>query len=152
VQFLTAVRNISFWKIYISSDVNTAVSILTDSLTTILNYMAPIKTIQVRSKYCPWLSSETKHLQQERNNLQKKAFESNNPEDWRRYKEVRNKVNNRLKHEKINWRKDKLVNLEDHSQMWKNIKSWLGWSSGGPPKKLVSEGTLSTKLQILPKL
>ena len=37
----------------------------------------------------------------------------------------------------------KLVGCFDFS--WKNVKGWLGWSSGGPPNRLFSDGKEYTK-------
>ena len=80
-QFLLAVRNMNFWNIYSCDDVEEAVKILSDDLNKILDDMAPIKTIQVRAKYCPWLSDTTKALQSERNRIQKDAEETKNEDD-----------------------------------------------------------------------
>ena len=152
-KFIAAVRNINFWKIYSCDDANVATDLLSNDLNKILDDMAPIKTIQVRNKYCPWLSKETKTLQEERNHLHQKAAESNDPNDWKAFKQVRNKVTNRLKHEKTNWQRNKLENVSgDSSQTWKCVKGWLGWSSGGPPKKLFSDGVLHTKPSDLSKI
>ena len=51
--FLKAVKKINFWGIYQCENVNTALKLLSDSLTVILDEMAPIKTIQVRENYAP---------------------------------------------------------------------------------------------------
>jgi hypothetical protein len=37
----------------------------------------------------------------------------------------------------------------DVSKTWKSIKSWLGWSSGGPPTQLVENGLLVNKPKAL---
>ena len=96
--------------------------------------MCPEKVIQIRSKYSPWLSEETKLLMKNRDEAQKKAAETNKSEDWYNYKIMRNKINNRLKVEKKNWQRMKLDNCEsDPSRTWKNVKGWLGWNTGGPP-------------------
>ena len=42
--------------------------------------------------------------------------------------------------------------VEDSSKVWKNAKSFLGWSSGGPPTKLMQDGKLYTKPGDLNKL
>ena len=34
---------------------------------------------------------------------------------------------------------------KDTSAIWKNIKNWLGWTSGGPPTKLLSNGKMFSK-------
>ena len=41
---------------------------------------------------------------------------------------------------------------EDSGRTWKNAKSFLGWSSGGPPTKLLKDGALHTKPKDLAKL
>ena len=43
-----------------TEDVEETVLIVTEKLTTILNDMAPVKCIQTKAKYAPWLSKETK--------------------------------------------------------------------------------------------
>ena len=54
-------------------DANAATSLLIGKLTDILDILAPIKTIQVRSNYVPWLSDETKLIQADKNLAQEKA-------------------------------------------------------------------------------
>ena len=46
--FINAVRNINWLKIYLCNNVNEAVTLLTNELNSILNVMAPLRTIQVR--------------------------------------------------------------------------------------------------------
>ena len=105
--------------------------------------MAPIKSIQVRTKYQPWMSHNTKEKIKERNLAQEKAAETKNGDDWAKYKALRNNVNSILKSEKRNWQQNKLVELgNDSSSVWKNIKNWLGWSKGGPPTKLMENGNI----------
>ena len=55
------------------SDPNKAVCILNEKLKDILDRLAPIRSIQVRSNYVPGLSDQTKTLQTERNLAQQKA-------------------------------------------------------------------------------
>ena len=50
--------------------------------------MAPVKVIQVRSSYAPWMSAETKAMVKERNLAQEKASETQNEEDWKNYKKT----------------------------------------------------------------
>ena len=75
-----------------SEDLEESVNILSNKLTKILDNMAPIKTFQVRSKYAPWLSNETKSKMKERDQAQKMAAESKSPEYWKKYKHLRNIV------------------------------------------------------------
>ena len=47
-EFIFAVKQINWWKIYDCDDVDMALKIFSDSLTNILDHMAPIRTIQIR--------------------------------------------------------------------------------------------------------
>ena len=114
-------------------DVNQASQMLTSKLGKILDSMAPIKTIQIRSKYAPWLSEATKKVLEERNAAQKLASTSRDPDDWRYYKHLRNTATAKMRLEKKNWETGKLNNTEhDCGTLWKNVKSFLGWNNSGP--------------------
>ena len=60
IEFIKGVNEINWWKMYSCEDINKAVKTLTDELTTILDRVAPIKVFQIRTKYAPWLSINTK--------------------------------------------------------------------------------------------
>ena len=145
-EFLSAVRSISWWRIYSCEDVNCAVRMLSEEITNILDKQAPIKVFQVRTNYAPWLSKSTKDLMSKRDAAQKKAGETNQTDDWKLYKTLRNRINNILKTEKKIYQKRKLSDATgDMSKTWKSVKSWLGWSTGGPPTQLVDNGLLVNK-------
>ena len=86
---------------------------LSDSLTNILDEMAPIRTIQIREKYAPWLSSNTKEKMAERDRAQQKAAQSRLEADWKSYKSLRNNVNCSLRSEKGNWQRKKFQQCEE---------------------------------------
>ena len=73
---------------------------MTERITKILNVMAPIKTIQVRTKYAPWMSQNTKEKIKERDLAQARAVETKDGNDWAAYKALRNNVNSILRSEK----------------------------------------------------
>ena len=95
--FISAVKQLSWLDLYLCEDVNVAVRLLSDKLTFILDTMAPMRTIQVRKKYAPWLSKTTLELMKERDKLQKIAVETKDRDDWTKFKHARNKINNRLR-------------------------------------------------------
>ena len=149
-QFIAAVKQITWLDLYLATDVNQAVQLLSEKITLILDAMAPLRTVQVRTSYAPWLSKETITLMKERDMLQKKAAESGKREDWVMFKSVRNKINNRLKYEERNWQKTKLEQCGDNSKsVWKNVKGILNWKSSGSPNQLFYKGFLVTKSQEL---
>ena len=140
-EFIQAVRNLSWYDLYSCEDVNSACELLTSKLTRILDDMAPIKTIQIRVKYAPWLSESTKKLLKERNAAQRTASASGDIDDWRYYKHLRNTATVRMRVEKKNWECEKLSQTDhDSGTLWKNVKGFLGWNNSGPPSQLFHDG------------
>ena len=145
-QYVNAIRSISWWEVYSCNDVNLAAQLFTDKITTILDEMAPVRKYQIRKKYAPWLSNNTKEKINERNLAQKKAVETGIPNDWKQFRAIRNQVNSILKKEKEVWKSKRLENCsENTTQTWRSIKSFLGWNSGGPPTQLIVNGELKNK-------
>ena len=146
--FVNAVKQISWLDLYLCEGVDEAVELFTEKITNILDVMAPMKTFQVRTKYAPWLSKETLEIIKERNEAQKVAAETKSRDDWVRYKQIRNKVTNRLKYEESNWRQARFeACAKNSSKTWKNVKQVLNWQSSGSPSKLFYKGALKTKSQ-----
>ena len=111
-EFRSRVRKLSWFDVYSCDDSNQAAQLLTQKLTSILDQLAPIRTIQTRTRFAPWLSTETKAAMKERDNAQKLATESDQPDDWRLYKNLRNTVTARMRSEKGSWERQRL----DHDQ------------------------------------
>ena len=148
VEFISELKKISMWKIYECEDVDLAVKMLSEELTAILDRMAPIRTIQVRENYAPWLSGQTKQIMAERDLAQKIAIQSKSDDDWVIFKRLRNQVNRILKSEKRNWRRAKFKLCEDENdskQIWKNVKSYLNWTTSGAPTQLFHDGRLENR-------
>ena len=143
--FQFAVKNLSWWDLFRCEDANQAAQLLTAKLTKILDTMAPIKTIQVRTKYAPWLSNSTKELLKERNSAQETASLTKDLDDWRLYKSLRNRATAKMKQEKKAWEQWKLDSTRHNpNTLWKNVKTWLNWNNSGPPSQLFHNGRLTT--------
>jgi hypothetical protein len=145
-EFKGEVAKLSWYELYMCDDLDQAVQILTSSLTSILDRLAPVRTVQTRTRYASWLTKETKSVMQERDAAQVHAAETQHPDDWRMYRNLRNTVTGRMRKEKSSWEKQRLDYAENSStNLWKNIKSWLNWKSSGPPTQLFSDGSLINK-------
>jgi hypothetical protein len=147
-EFVEAVQQISWLDLYLCEDVDTAVNLLSDKLTFILDAMAPMRTVQIRKKYAPWLSSATLDLMKERDRIKKNAAETGDKDDWKKFKHIRNQINNRLKYEESNWQKMKIDSCgTDSSKVWQSVKGILNWNSSGSPSQLFYNGSLVSKPQ-----
>ena len=144
--FLEAIQKEKWWDIYSSNDLNFCVQLFTNKINNILNIMAPIKKVQNRAKYASYISESTKEMIRKCNFSFQQASLSGNLEDWNNFKAIRNKVTNTLRKEKLNWQKSKMDNtLNNNSSIWKHLKSFLGWNTGGPPSKLIYGGKVYSK-------
>ena len=148
--FLREVREISWWEVYASDDVDIAVDIFTKRLTDILDRMAPIKKFQTRTRYAAWVSDELKTKIKERDQAQQAAIVSGLVEDWDEYKRLRNCLTKELRAEKLSWQQHKLEACEENlntGKVWKNILGYLNWNSASSPSKLLHDGDMVTSPQ-----
>ena len=138
MSFRTDVKLISWWPIvYSCNDANTAAENLSFELNKALDRWAPVKKVQINPKYRPWVSKETKVIMKQRNIAQELASHTGNQDDWRKLKNLRNTVVFRLRQEKNHWEKQQLDHLGNNStDLWRNVKGWLGWKNSGPPTQL----------------
>ena len=128
-----------------TTDANVAAELLLTKLTDVLDKMAPVRTIQTRTRYAPWIGERTKDLQKERDEAQEKAAMSDNPEDWRQFRSLRNQATAGSKADKKEWERNKLDHRDNAStDIWKSVKGWLGWGGGGPPTQLFTGGRIVT--------
>ena len=145
-EFKAAVKMLSWWELYQCEDLNQAVLIFSRRTSKLLDKMAPVKKIQVRVRFTTWLSDETKKLMKERDYAQLRASQSNKTDDIHEFKNLRNRVTNRLKKEKKNWKQGKLQECGNNSgQIWKNVLGWLNWKSSGAPTQIFHNGRLENK-------
>ena len=152
-EFLLALQCTSWWDVYSSEDPDLAVTIFTRKVNSILDVLAPIKTTQIRNNYAPWLSPDICTKMKARDVAHEKAALSGNSDDWKNYKQLRNQINNKLRAQKSVWQTEKLIEYSsDSSTTWKHIRTWLGWTTGGPPTKLMTNGRLETKPKALAEI
>ena len=126
-------------------DVDEATDLLVDKISAVLDEMAPIRTIQTRMNYVPWLSEKAKDLQLKRNQAQETASRTDEPEDWRVYRSLRNQFTSKSRADKEAWEKKQLDEKNNSAtEIWKCVKNWLGGSGGETPTQLCNEGKLVT--------
>ena len=63
------------------------------AFSSIIEKHAPMKTIRVSEKYCPWITTDLKKMIRSRDKLKKKAIKTGSPLLLASYKHLRNKVN-----------------------------------------------------------
>ena len=144
-KFKEEVKNLKWFDVYSESNVDTAVSLLTCKLTAVLDKYAPIKTIQVRPNYAPWINDNVKEAMRQRDTAQIVASMSQCPDNWREYKNIRNSATKVIKNAKKVWETEQLNYFGNSAKdLWRNVKSWMRWKNTGPPTQLFYKGELVT--------
>ena len=110
------------------SDANQAAELLVNKMNIVLDIMAPIRTVQTCSNYVPWLSDDTKKVQKERTLAQELASQTDDPEDWRMFRSLRNQAVASSRSDKSMWERKKLDDQKSSpTEVWSTVKSVLGW-------------------------
>ena len=144
-KLLAEAKQLPWFDLYMSQDANTSAEILTSNITSILDKLAPVKTIQIKSNYAPWLNDKLKAMMRKRDEAQRNASRSGNMEDWRLYKNLRNSTTSALKDAKKDWESKRIDNVANQPRdMWANLKRIMKWKSSGPPTQLVKDGIVVT--------
>ena len=109
-------------SIFTESDVNSKLSILNDALLSTLQTHAPVKTIRVRNRPCPYITQNIKDLMAHRDQLHREFKFSRDIGDWSTYKNARQSVKIALKNaEKEYVRGEVLAHKNNTTSLWKII-------------------------------
>ena len=158
--FLRDMGEVDWSEVYMCQDVDISTEILTRKIVDILNIHAPWVVFQKRKYYAPWITKETKELIKNRDDWKRISEENTKignvqaaAEAWSKFKQIRNKVNNRKKVEEVRFKSEKLSSTKDSpAQTWSTVKSFMNWKmSGGPPHQLSIGGRMVTKSSIIAK-
>ena len=74
------IKDLSMLDIYLCEDASVAADLLTMKLNSVLDNLAPIRTIQTRTNFAPWISTNIKSQMGARDEAQKKAVDSKEEE------------------------------------------------------------------------
>ena len=156
--FLADLSKIDWSEVYESLDVDIASDIFTAKFLSVLDCHAPYIKFQQRKHFCPWISEETKTLMKERDSYKKnyELFAVNGDTimantAWQKYKQMRNKINNKKKFEEKEFKARKISEAKDcPTQSWRVAKTFMDWKqSGGPPTQLKLNDRLVSKPSII---
>jgi hypothetical protein len=133
------------WKpLYESTNVNSALSWFTQTISTVFDRHATQMTKRVRGRKCQWMNTEIRKLIRERDFQLKKARKTKCDNDWSIYKQSRNRCNNMMKHAKAVHHKNMIrENASKPERFWKCIKEIY------PTKSKVSMAPLPTGVEKL---
>ena len=132
-----------------SEDVEKAAETFTDVFVDILNKHAPLKIIQNRSNYVPYISKEIRNIMKNRDELKVASASSGDQEQYSEYKKKRNEVTTKLKEAKTAYYREKFNENCNSGEMWKMTYQILGkFRSSFPSQMLFGQKLVSKPAEI----
>ena len=114
-----------------------AATIFQNEFEAILNFHAPLKTVQVRKNYCPFLSEETKISIKERNTLFEEARKSGDPVLLQEFKTKSKEVKQIISMDKNNSQQTELGDSNSSKQAWAAAKNILDLHKSSSPSTIL---------------
>ena len=141
-----AKRRGKFAAVLSSFDENIAYEKFCETYLPILNHHAPLKVIQNRTSYVPYISDELKSLMVLRNAAKSKSIEVGTAESFKDYRRLRNLVSSKLKTAEKDYYKSKFNNPEASTRdLWQNAYQVVGKVRSVFPSQIIVNGRLISK-------
>ena len=118
------------------------------NILSVLDEIAPVKTIQKRNKFRNWLSDGMKDEMKNRSRLRNEARVSNRLEDWRKYKQARNACVKSLRNCKRNFHEKLFEKVEQETTtkgLYRLTRELCGLKSISTPQQYISDGVVVRK-------
>ncbi|MCG7883380.1 MAG: hypothetical protein JAY96_17510 [Candidatus Thiodiazotropha endolucinida] len=139
------------WNFINDLPTDEACKTFTEKLLELMHICIPNKEVVIRPDDKPWFDSVIRNATRRRDRQKTKAAKTKNPNDWTKYKQLRNKVNNMKKHAKEQYfnNLENVITDADKSNpklYWKILKQLIKENKGNetiPPLKTVQNGVES---------
>ena len=136
-----------FSPILNTDDIELAGDIFSEVFNRILDHHTPVKVIQNRSNYVPYISEEINNAMEERNKLKEEAAQSGDKDIYKKYKLKRNEVSTHLKSAEANHFTEKFSSHDvDSKETWKATYQILGKCRSDFPSQMMFGTRLVSKL------
>ena len=142
-RFVEKLKSIDWEPLYGMSDPEIANTFFEETLDEILESEAPMGVIQERVHYSNWLDTITKAAMLERDLCKELARISKEPEDWEKFRKIKNRVTDMQKKDKKKYLSDaykKIEEEDDTGNLFSMTKRILGWKMSTPPKAFIIDG------------
>ena len=125
--YVKKLKEIDFPNYSNFKDINEAYSDFTEKVGSVIDEIAPIKEVRVKSNSQDWFDAEINEEIERRDKLLAKFKKSRSDSDNENYKKSRNKVQRMIKDKKKNFVIEKLNdNIGKPKELWKSLKKLSG--------------------------
>ena len=127
-----------------NDDTNISTEALMSSLKEHLDTTAPIKRVQIKKQQLNYVTDKTKEIQIERNKTYEVARNSDDPDIWRKYRNLRNNALKSLRQDELNFKKSELKTENKTSkEIWNKTKKVLKWEKSKSPRHILNNGLIT---------
>ena len=123
--FLADLQRIPWYDISIMDDANVMLDHFNERFLHVLETHAPVKTVRIKHRSCPFISTEIRELMQYRNNLLKTARITKLATDWEIYRKLRKEVKSKLRDAEREYVRKELEHSHNTNSKWKIIKNCI---------------------------
>ena len=127
-------------------DTELVATVIIGHISEAINKIAPMKRVQPRANYAPYLSRETKEKMSRRDELRWVAKASGKDEDYEIFKKEKNATLKQQRKEKVQWAQGLIgEDMEDSKRVWNVVESICKYKKNNTIGKLVVNGIVTTK-------
>ena len=127
-----------FEQMLVSDDIEVIGDTFCNEFTKILEKHAPLKVIQNRNNYVPYISKELNEEMKARDHLKEQAAVTGDKDIYEEYKQKRNEISTRLKSSKAEYYSEKFKDDKmTTSDMWKTAYQLMGANRSSFPSQML---------------
>ena len=130
-QFATDIAHIPWDTVNLRESVDDRLDAFNDLFLACLENHAPVRTVKIRYKPNPFITEDIRDLMKERDCLHQRARKTGTKEDWKVFRELRNRVKVSLREaEREYYNQEICENKNNCGAIWKTIRSALPNKTG----------------------
>ena len=123
--FVSDLERVPWNEVLLVDDASDMVDRFNKRFLEVLDGHAPVKSVKVKHRHCPFVNEEIKELMRNRDRLLKRARCSGLPVDWELYRDSRQVVKFRLRKAEQEYINKEMEGCQNTSSQWKLIRNCL---------------------------
>ncbi len=124
-RLLADLQQVPWYEIPLVDDVNEMLALFNERFLDVLEKHAPVKTVKIKNRRCPFVNTEIRELMKHRDSILKVARCTKLHSDWEKYRELRNIVKSKLREAEREYVRMELERSHNISSKWKIIRNCI---------------------------
>ena len=123
--FISDLERVPWNEVFLVDDASDMVDRFSKQFLEVIDSHAPVKSVKVKHRHCPFVNEEIKVLMRDRDRLLKRARCTGLPVDWELYRDSRRVVKIRLRKAEREYINKEMEGCQNTSSQWKLIRKCL---------------------------